>query len=311
MTSNYKSFWNEKASNPLSAYIAVDGSADEAILQQTGAAAARRVLAALQPDASAHIFEIGCGVGRIGKQLLPHVAHWHGMDISENMLTVAATRLADQANVGFSALLKSELPLESDSQDAGYCIAVFFHMDKEDFVLYLREVARVLKPGGVFYFDHWNVGHPVGFKRFLMEVRDQSSFAGGARRDVARNQFSCLEEIQVFVQHAGLQLLWVDQAHFIQCIVRKPGADEDSSLLPQHQHAVKKRHEQIAYPKFWIDCFEAMVDDALDTGVPKRSLAVLRRVDDDQGSVHLHRIWLRGIWLQNQSAWGALPDWLE
>ena len=58
-------------------------------------------------------------------------------------------------NVGFTELKRSRLDgLADASFDKAYCVAVFIHMDKEDFFLYLEEIARVLKPGGAALFRH-------------------------------------------------------------------------------------------------------------------------------------------------------------
>jgi len=151
---NYKSFWDEKASTTIGALLAVDGSASEEVARLTGAYTARQVSNALAFEPGDRVFELGCGVGRIGLQLAPKVAHWEGADISSNMLEVARQRLAGHSNVGFTELKQSRLDsLASASFDKAYCVAVFIHMDKEDFFLYLEEIARVLKPGGLFYFD--------------------------------------------------------------------------------------------------------------------------------------------------------------
>ncbi len=43
------------------------------------------------------------------------------------------------------------------SFDKAYAVAVLIHLDKEDVFLYLREVARILRPGGLLYVDTWNL----------------------------------------------------------------------------------------------------------------------------------------------------------
>src|SRR5688572_31476417 len=86
---DYKSFWNDKAATPTGARIAVDGSTDERTLRLTGAFSAAQVRAALDLQPGDRVFELGCGVGRIGRELAGDVARWHGLDISENMLGVA------------------------------------------------------------------------------------------------------------------------------------------------------------------------------------------------------------------------------
>src|SRR3546814_13977144 len=101
------------------------------------------------------------------------------------MLTAARERLRDHANTALDALTRSRLdPLADASMDKGYCIAVFIHMDKEDMVLYLRDVARVLCPGGLFYFDTWNLAHQVGWRRFDFEEIGRASCRERVCQDV-------------------------------------------------------------------------------------------------------------------------------
>jgi len=147
---NYKALWDAKASTTQGALLAVDGSTNEDVLRMTGAYSARQVEAALDLRATDRVLELGCGVGRIGRELAPNIAHWEGSDISANMLKVARERLASHANVGLTELTRTSLqPLADASFDKAYCVAVFIHMDKEDFYLYLEDLARVLKPGGL------------------------------------------------------------------------------------------------------------------------------------------------------------------
>jgi len=193
---SYKTFWDDKASTTQGALLAVDGSANEQVLQLTGAYSARQVATALDLRTSDRVLELGCGVGRIGHLLAPKVAHWEGADISANMLKVARQRLAEHRNVGFTELVRTSLaPLPDASFDKAYCVAVFIHMDKEDFYLYLEELARVVKPGGQIYFDTWNLASPVGWRRSAdspARVRDAAratppaAAAPGVRRRPAR-----------------------------------------------------------------------------------------------------------------------------
>ena len=227
---DYKSFWNDKASTPRGALVAVDGSHDERTVRLTGAFSAAQARAALDLQAADRVFELGCGVGRIGRELAGEVAHWHGLDISENMLGVARERLAGAGDCAFSALNGPRLDALADaSMDKGYCVAVFIHMDKEDFVLYLRDVARVLRPGGLFYFDHWNLAHPVGWRRFALEFEQAAHLPPGQRKDVARNQFVVPQEVEAYVRGAGLEVLAVvTDTPWVQVVARKPdGGDRD------------------------------------------------------------------------------------
>ena len=114
--SNYKSFWDNKAETVAGAMAAVDGSTDESVLRATGAYSARQVAAALELTRSDRVLELGCGVARIGRELAPHVAAWHGVDISANMVGIARNRLAAAgiANATAEPLLRTSLSMLAD-----------------------------------------------------------------------------------------------------------------------------------------------------------------------------------------------------
>src|SRR5690606_33993014 len=135
-------------------------SANEEVARLTGAYTARQVACDLDLGCSDRVLELECGVGRIGRELAPCDVNWQGTDISANMLAVARERLAGFPNVDLAELRRSRLDGIADaSLTKAYCVAVFIHMDKEDFFLYLEELARVLEPGGLLFFDTWNLAH--------------------------------------------------------------------------------------------------------------------------------------------------------
>ena len=168
---SYDNFWEQAAATPQSAFAAVDGSVDEDALRTTGGWTARQVTHALLLQPEDEVLELGCGVARIGRELAPHCKRWQGVDISDNMLSVAKSRTADQPNMAFQHLTRTSLSMfDNASFSKAYCVAVLIHLDKEDVFLYLQEIARVLQPGGLFYFDVWNLAHEVGWKRWMYEV---------------------------------------------------------------------------------------------------------------------------------------------
>src|SRR5262249_29149371 len=152
------------------AYAMVDGSPDEQALRASGARVAEALRRGLAIRPSDRVLELGCGVGRIGRELAPNCGEWHGVDISPNMVRIAAARTAHPANAPLAVFADSSLACYPDAAfDRIYSHIVLFHLDKEDVFGYLSEFRRVLKPDGLVYFDTWNLAHPFGWQRFLHE----------------------------------------------------------------------------------------------------------------------------------------------
>jgi len=302
---NYKSFWDNKASTKTGAFIAVDGSANEEVARLTGAYTARQVDRALALVPADRVLELGCGVGRIGRELAPKVAHWEGADISANMLGVARDRLAGHANVGLTELRRSSLDgVAADSFSKAYCVAVFIHMDKEDFFLYLEELARVLEPGGLLFFDTWNLAHPVGWRRFALEVGQYRGVDPGQRKDVARNQFTAPEEVRIYLEHCGFELLaQYTDSPWVQCVAMKRGGRRNAA---DERARLQRDAARIAYTPLWTELFDAMIRVTGEGLSPQAMLDALG--DDARGEeIAMFRVWYRELWRFNEQHWGPLP----
>jgi len=302
---NYKTLWDAKASTPLGAMLAVDGSTNEEVVRLTGAYAARQVDAALGLHASDRVLELGCGIGRIGRELAPRVAHWEGSDISANMLKVARERLASYANVGLTELTRSNFkPLADASFDKAYCVAVFIHMDKEDFYLYLEDAARVLRPGGLFYFDAWNVTSPVGWRRFAAELVQYRDVDPSRRKDIGRNQFTSPDEVRVFLDRAGFDILGLyADSPWVQAVARRRGGGDAAA----DRQRVTANAAKIAYPVLWTEMFDNMIKvQSEGTLTPQAALDAMR--DDARGEeIALFRTAFIELWRHHEDAWGPLP----
>ncbi|MFH0897536.1 MAG: class I SAM-dependent methyltransferase, partial [Candidatus Bathyarchaeota archaeon] len=136
----------------------MDGSPGEEMCQLTGQYMAKRIAQALLLNQDDVALELGCGVGRIGREIAPLCRKWYGVDISENLIKIARQRMSHLYHVEFSLVEKSSLlPFPDHFFDKIYSHAVFIHIDKEDIFLYLREIVRILKQGGLLYFDTWNL----------------------------------------------------------------------------------------------------------------------------------------------------------
>ena len=98
--------------------------------------------------------DLGCGTGEMLKLIVQEDTHKElcGIDLSEKMLAVAKSKLPEQVKL---VLGDSEsLPFSDHAFDVVYCNDSFHHYPAPQNVL--REVYRVLKPGGTFLMgDCW------------------------------------------------------------------------------------------------------------------------------------------------------------
>ncbi len=302
----YKAFWDHQARDRLNAMLAVDGSGDDDVLLSTGQYTADQVVAALDLQPDDRVLELGCGVGRIGTELAKRVGHWHGVDISEKMIEVAGDRLQGFDNAAVDVLERTRLdPAADESLDKAYSVAVFIHMDKEDLFLYLEDLYRTLKPGGRIYFDTWNISHPVGFKRFAYEVgrfRDQPLVA---RKDVARNQFSCPQEIEIFLKQAGFDVaMMLADSPWIQAVAVKPGGKEPMDSIKEK--LVTKR-DTIIYGAGWTEFFDRLLQTIFEGVHPQALYDSLRERDGDR-EADMFATWLRGFWKLSEAQFGPAPS---
>jgi ubiquinone/menaquinone biosynthesis C-methylase UbiE len=110
-----------------------------------------RAMDALGIDQADHILDIGCGHGRSLTELAVRAPRGHilGVDPSELMVEIAKQRNRRLIEAGRVAVVLSNvesLPLPDDAFDKAQCVHVLYFW--KDIETSLREIARVLKPGG-------------------------------------------------------------------------------------------------------------------------------------------------------------------
>jgi SAM-dependent methyltransferase len=302
----YKDFWNRQASSPESAISAVDGSQSEEVVRHTGRWSAEQVRAALDIGPADDVLELGCGIGRIGRELAPLCRSWTGVDISENMIDFARQRLSGQPNVRFHKLQRTSLDmLGDDCIDKAYSIAVFCHMDKEDLYLYLQELSRVVRPGGTIFVETWNLAHPVGWRRWAYEPLVWSRADHSERKDVARNQFCTAEEFELYVTHAGFEpLANFNQSQSVQIIA---GKQLDKDRRASELARIERDSEKIAYSPLYAELFAQSVDVLFGNMPPADMLAYIDGLGD-VSEAHLFRPYLLSLWQKNADIWGDPPS---
>ena len=117
----------------------------------------------LTPDM--RIVEFGCGTGATAVQHAPHVQHIDAIDISEKMIEIGRRRAseANVDNITFSQGTLAEFNADTASVDAVLGLNVIHLIPNREEVIV--EVARILKPGGIFVSSTGCLGN--SYLRFI------------------------------------------------------------------------------------------------------------------------------------------------
>jgi SAM-dependent methyltransferase len=101
------------------------------------------------------VVEIGCGEGRITRALAEVFGDVYGVDVSGEMIARAKTALADVGNAHVYRNNGTDLRVLGDVQaDFAFSYIVFQHIPSHEVIYnYVREVHRLLRPGGLFKFQ--------------------------------------------------------------------------------------------------------------------------------------------------------------
>lgn len=101
------------------------------------------------------VLEIGCGAGRVTRALGSLFGQVYGVDISGEMIQRAKTALADLPNAQVFQNSGADLRVLGEIQlDFAFSSIVFQHIPSREVIEnYVREVHRLLRPGGLFKFQ--------------------------------------------------------------------------------------------------------------------------------------------------------------
>lgn len=111
-------------------------------------------------EGKVNILEIGCGTGEYTKQIstmLPK-ANFTCLDISEKSVDVAKSKCRKRNNVKFGVGSAYNTNFKSNSFDV---VCGFYILHHLDFKKALKEVNRILKPGGRIFFYEPNILNPI------------------------------------------------------------------------------------------------------------------------------------------------------
>ncbi len=168
-----RKLWNDLAQTNAQYAIwgdpRVENEENEEAFSDSGRTEAMRLASFVHP--SSRVVDLGCGIGRVTRELAPFVEEIIGVDVSDAMIEEGKRYLEETRNARLilndGATLEA---IESDSVDFLFSLLCLIHADKRCAYRYMREIKRVLKPGGQTLLQFHNMLSERGLKLFQAVV---------------------------------------------------------------------------------------------------------------------------------------------
>lgn len=211
--------WDDRASRNAMGYSDGWSQAGE-VDHESRAEETYAALRGMIPDdfgRARRILDLGCGTGRLMRRMIPHAERLVGVDISREMLRLSRDVLKDAPQTGVLRGGGMDLGFLRDGAfDLVYAFAVFIHIPRELFRVYLDEVHRVLRPGGVLMF---HLALPTSLRRKMqawlkLEPKDRATWH---RRFYTRGN---LEELAASARFEPVK--WVEEGPVLWTAWRRP-----------------------------------------------------------------------------------------
>lgn len=166
-------------------------------------------------DVDGRLLDLGCGFGRHMVYFASHGYHSVGVDFSKTALAGAAERLK-KADVQSPRLVQADfgrLPLADGSFRGGVSIQAIYHAPRQDVLTSMRELSRVLQPGGLMLISFLSdrsgyFGHGERLEGNTFRLR-------GGVDSGAPHHFQNQSELESLCDQAGLRLKLLQLEEFL------------------------------------------------------------------------------------------------
>lgn len=107
-----------------------------------------QAIARMNVSAEANVLDVGCGSGWAARLLAQNAGHVIGIDVSDEMIQVAREQSIEFANVEYQVASAENLPFPANTFTHAFSMESLYYY--ADIGKAMREIARVLQPGGLF-----------------------------------------------------------------------------------------------------------------------------------------------------------------
>ena len=200
LVTNYERTWDLYAMTKRGAMREIlTGVEDEEIFDQRGKEFADELRKFINPNFV--VLDIGCGIGRLEKFLVPYCKEVHGIDVSKRMIKLASERVKGR-NVFFYKTNGRDLSIFPDNKfNFVFSIIVLQHLAREDAYRYIEEIYRVLKQNGKAYLQFPNLLHDDNIQNFTDYARKYRNIS------VAKIRYYTKEEVQTLLEAVGFNIV--------------------------------------------------------------------------------------------------------
>jgi ubiquinone/menaquinone biosynthesis C-methylase UbiE len=149
----YADTYSEKINRTLSPW-----GQEQEFYTRRKASLLREAFDAIRTERPLKILDVGCGVGLIHPHLAPSVDELHGIDVSQESLSLAKRK---NPSVRYFVQQGNTLPYGDDTFDCAYAICVLHHVPRAQWLGFISEMVRVVRPDGIVLVIEHNPLNPA------------------------------------------------------------------------------------------------------------------------------------------------------